>query len=138
VTTAPLDEDAALLAQTALRAAQTLDDATHPGVGYPGLSTPRDVRDVLDALARLTDGVQSTVAHLGRFLDQELDAGRLTGPGGRTGAAEVSAARAGLQGAHAASGELSSQLGRAAAAVAATTAAPVSAGVAGEDGARPA
>lgn len=121
MTTVPIDEDAALLAHIAQQAAQTLDDATHPGVGYPGLGSPRDARDVLDALARLADGVQSTVAHLGRFLDQELDAGRLAGADGGTGAAQVTAARAGLRGAHAASGELSAQLSSAAVAVAATT-----------------
>lgn len=63
------------------------------------------------------------MAHLGRFLDEELDAGRLTGAGDSSGAAEVSATRARLQEAHAASAELSAQLTRAAAAVTGTTSA---------------
>lgn len=117
----PLDEDAVALAQIALTAAKTLNDATQPDVGYPGLTYPDDVAEVLDALARLAGGLQSTVAHLGRFMDEQLDAGRLTGTGDSTGAAEVSATRARLQEAHAASGELSAQLTRAAAAVNGTT-----------------
>jgi len=65
--------------------------------------------------------VQSTAAHLGRFLDEQLDAGQLTDTGNSTGAAEVSATRVRLQEAHAASGELSAQLSRAADAVTGTT-----------------
>ncbi len=121
--TQPLDEDAVALAQIALTAARALNDATQPNVGYPGLTYPDDVAEVLDALARLAGGLQSTVAHLGRFMDEELDAGRLTGTGDSTGAAEVSATRARLLEAHAGCGELSAQLGRASAAVTGTTSA---------------
>lgn len=117
----PLDEDAAQLAEIARTAAHALDDATQPDVGYPGLTYPDDVAEVLTALAKLAGGLQSTVAHLGRFMDEQLDAGRLTGAGSSSGAAEVSATRARLQEAHAASGELAAQLGRAAAAVSDTT-----------------
>lgn len=120
--TAPLDEDAAALAQIVKTAAQALDDATQPGVGYPGLAYPADVAEVLDALASLAGGLQGTLAHLRRFLDEELDAGRLTGTGGSTGAAAVSATRARLHEAFAASGELAAQLSRAATAVTDTTA----------------
>lgn len=120
--TAPLDEDAAALAHIARTAAQALDDATQPDVGYPGLAYPDDVAEVLEALASLAGGLQSTVAHLGRFLDEELDAGRLTGTGDSTGAAAVSATRARLQEAHASTAELAAQLSRAAAAVTDTTA----------------
>ena len=120
--TAPLDEDAAALAHIAQTAATALNDATAPNVGYPGLTYPDDVAEVLFALAKLAGGLQSTVAHLGRFLDEELDAGRLTGTGGSTGAAAVSATRARLHEAFTASGELAAQLSRAAAAVTDTTA----------------
>ena len=122
--TGPVDEDAAALAQIAQTAARALDDATQPQVGYPGLTHPEDVAEVLGALAALATGLQSTVAHLGRFLDEELEVGRLTGTGNSSGVSAVSATRAGLLEAHAASGELSAQLHRAAAAVTGTTAAP--------------
>lgn len=119
--TAPLDEDAAALAQIARQAAAALDDATQPDVGYPGLDYPDDVVDVLVALAGLAGGLQHTLAHLGRFLDEGLDAGRLTGTGDDSGTAAVTATRARLQHAHAAAGELSAQLTRAADAVTGTT-----------------
>ena len=117
----PLDEDAAALAEIARTAARALDDATQPDVGYPGLAYPDDVAEVLSALASLSDGLQATLAHLGRFLDQELDAGRLTGTGDSSGATEVAATRARLREAHASAGHLSEELTAAAGAVTGTT-----------------
>ena len=119
----PLDEDAVALARITREAAKALDDATQPDVGYPGLEYPDDVADVLRALAHLAGGLQRTLAHLGRFLDEELDAGRLTGPGDSSGAAAVAATRAQLIVAHAAAGQLSVQLDAAGDAVTGTTAA---------------
>ena len=119
--TVPLDEDAPALAQIAREAARALDHATQPDVGYPGLRYPDDVAEVLDALAGLTGGLQRTLAHLGRFLDEELDAGRLTGPGESTGAEAVAATRARLIEAYTAAGELSGQLSAASRTVTATT-----------------
>lgn len=120
---APLDEDAAALAQIARAAAAALDDATRPDVGYPGLDDPDDVAEVLDALAALAGGLGRTLAHLGRFLDEELDAGRLTGTGtgADSGAGAVAAARAQLVEAHGAAGLLATQLSAAAGAVGGTT-----------------
>ena len=105
--TVPLDEDAAGLAQVAQSAARALHEATHPSVGYPGLADPGDVAEVLQALAELTGGLQSTLAHLDRFLHEEIEAGRLTGTGGSSGAGELTATRAELQQAHAAARALS-------------------------------
>ncbi len=53
-------------------------------------------------------------------MDEQIDAGQLTGSGDCSGAAEVSATRARLPEAHAAGGELSAQLARAAAAATGT------------------
>ena len=117
----PVDEDAPALAQIAQHAAKALDDATAPDVGYPGLTHPEDVAEVLAALAALAGGLQRTLAHLGRFLDEELDAGRLTGTGQDTGAAAVAATRAQLLEAHADAGRLSAELAAAGAAVTGTT-----------------
>lgn len=118
---APLDEDAAALARIVRAAATALDDATRPDVGYPGLGYPDDVAEVLGALAALAGGLGRTLAHLGRFLDEELDAGRLTGAGADSGAGAVAAARARLVEAHTAAGQLAAQLSGAAGALGGTT-----------------
>lgn len=84
--------------------------------------SPEDVGEVLTALSSLAGGLQQTLAHVGRFLDEELDAGRLTGTDQSTGAGAVAAVRGRLFEAHAAAGQLAARLAEASDAVTGTTA----------------
>lgn len=94
----PLDEDAPVLADTAAAAVDVLNDATLAGVGYPGLESLSDAEAVLGSLARLAAGLQETVDHLTRYLDDELRDGRLPGAAATASAptAAVAAAQVSL------------------------------------------
>lgn len=73
----PLDEDAAALARVAVQAVSVLNDATAESVHYPGLTGLRDIEAVMSALARLTDELQVTAAHLDDYLREQLREQRL-------------------------------------------------------------
>ena len=73
-----LDEDAPTLARTAATVVDVLSDATAASVGYPGLEGARDTEAVLAALSTLAEGLQETVVHLTRYLDEQLRAEQLT------------------------------------------------------------
>lgn len=74
----PLDEDAPLVASVAADAVKLLQDATAGSVGYPGLHGVDDAEDILGDLARLTQQLQETVAHLESYLDEQVEQHQLS------------------------------------------------------------
>ena len=65
------------VADTLRESVRVLNHATLPASGYPGLTYPADVYDVLGALDSGAQGLSQLALHLSEYLAREMQAGRI-------------------------------------------------------------